>query len=199
MSSRGVSERRAPGGRGEIHTRPDVLGRHEADAGLDPHGPRRQTVDKEQREVGDGVAAVPLDLARPSAAAHGARGRGRRRGRPERGHGHGRVEKPGMWCGRAASEASLRIQDAATSAGEGVGHRRVREGSAAGDGHGATGEFHARGTRRRQEGRGTSNRHGNTRNGCDATAYRVATRNSQFATHKMAQKRRRQPAAASRP
>jgi hypothetical protein len=83
----------------EIHTRPGILGRHEADASLYPYGPRRQAIYKEQRKVGDGVAAVALHLSGPSSAAHGSR-RGRwGRGRAERGHGHRRVERPGMWCG----------------------------------------------------------------------------------------------------
>jgi hypothetical protein len=64
-----------------VRTGPGVPRRHEADACLHPHGPRREAIDEGEREVGDGVAAVPLHLSSPSAAAHGARGRGRGGGR----------------------------------------------------------------------------------------------------------------------
>lgn len=50
-----------------VRTGPGILGGHKADADLDPAGPRGQAVDEQQREVGDGVAAVALDLAGPGA------------------------------------------------------------------------------------------------------------------------------------
>jgi hypothetical protein len=40
----------------------------EADAYLDPGGPRQQAVDKEQREVGQRSAATPLNPPRPALA-----------------------------------------------------------------------------------------------------------------------------------
>jgi hypothetical protein len=55
-------------------TGPNILGRHEADACLNPYGPGGQAVYEQQREVGDGGAAVPLDFPRPTAAAHRSRG-----------------------------------------------------------------------------------------------------------------------------
>ena len=57
-------------------TCPGALGRGKADAYLDPDSPRCQAIDEDQREVCHGVAAVPLDLAGPAAAAHGPGGGG---------------------------------------------------------------------------------------------------------------------------
>lgn len=89
-------------------TGPGILGRREADACLDPDGPRPQAVDKDQREEGDGGAAAALDLPGPAAAAHGSRRRGRGGRRAQRGHGYRRVQRAGMWCGGLAGESRRR-------------------------------------------------------------------------------------------
>lgn len=68
---------------------PYVVRRYKANTGHDPHGPRRQAVDEDKGEEGNGGAAVALDLTGPAAAAHGShRGYWWERGRAQRGHGY---------------------------------------------------------------------------------------------------------------
>ena len=113
---------------------------HEADASLDPDGPRRQAVDEEQREVGDGGAAVALDLRAHTRRRMVREGESGIRASPAW-PWSAALSWPGMWCEMEANERAGR---AMYGWGRGGGRAWPGERCEGQDGEGARRGFRAR-------------------------------------------------------
>ena len=85
-------------------TSPAILGRHQADANLDPGGPGSQAINKQQRKVGYCVAAVSLDPSCPRPGAHAGRGR-HAQGQPFNRQGQGQAQGGGTGSPRGDAAA----------------------------------------------------------------------------------------------